>query len=110
MSSAINYLLELVKERHGGKNPGAGNIKQNITETVSTTIDIFKDIFTGNRSNEDFPQQIATMLLFLGSFGGMLFARKDRDTLSAKLFGNLRNLGGLLQGKSTNILITFDTE
>lgn len=95
ISSGLSSLFEHVKDRHGGKNPGT-TIAENTKQVLSTSVDILKDIFTGNRSKEDLKKQMGTMFMLVGSGVGMAFASKDRDSWLARIFGNLRNLGGLL--------------
>jgi hypothetical protein len=57
---------------------------------------VLKDIFTGNRSKEDLAKQIGTIFLLAGSIGGSIFAHKERDSKSARFFGNMRNIGGIV--------------
>ncbi len=96
VSSGLQYLFELVKDRHGGKNPATHSIKENAKQTIQTSLAILKDIFTFNQTHEDFKKQISTAFMLIGSFGGLAFASKDRDSLLARFFGNMRNIGGLV--------------
>lgn len=96
VSSALNYIFEHVKERHGGRNPGNGSMVENAKQVFSTSIDVIKDIVIGKRDKEDIFKQLGTLGLFFGSFGGMIFTRKQRDSLWARVFGNMRNIGGLI--------------
>ena len=95
LSSGLNYVFEHVKEINNGKNPGAGDLIENMKKTFSDSVDILTDIVKGKRDKEDLYKQIATVGLLGGSVGGMLFARHDRDTFWARVFGNMRNIGGL---------------
>lgn len=95
LSSGLNYVFEHVKERNGGKNPGAGDLVENLKKTFSDSIDILSDIVKGKRDKEDIYKQLATVGLLGGSLGGMLFTRHSRDSFWARIFGNMRNLGGL---------------
>ena len=95
LSSGLNYVFEHVKERNGGRNPGAGDLVENLKKTVTDSIDVITDIFKGKRDKEDIYKQIGTAGLLGGSIGGMLFARNSRDSFLARVFGNMRNLGGL---------------
>lgn len=96
VSSWLNYLFELVKDRHGGKNPCEGDMKGNAKAVFKTSVDIFKDMFKGDQSKEDLPKQLANLFLLVGSFGGLTFARKSRDSILARIFGNMRNAGGII--------------
>lgn len=106
ISSAFAYLFEHVKSRHGGQYPGTTMI-ENMKVTINTSIDIFSDMFKDfslrlkegswrDIGPESFQKQVGTIALFLGSFGAMLFANQERDSWLARLFGGLRNLGGLV--------------
>ncbi len=95
ISSGLNYLFEHVKDRHGGRNPGEGDRWKNTQEVLKTSWDVFKDMFKGDQSKEDWPKQLATVSLLLGSLGGFGLARDSRDSTLARLFGNLRNIGGI---------------
>lgn len=96
ISSALNYLFEHVKDRHGGKPPGDGDVWKNATETMKTSVDVFKDMLRGDQSKEDLPKQLATIFLLAGSLGGFAFARESRDSTLARIFGNMRNIGGVI--------------
>lgn len=96
VSSALNYLFEHVADRHGGKHPGGDNMLANAKAVVKTSIDVFRDIFHLDTSKESFAKQIGTLFMSAGSLGGLLFAPKDRDSIWARLFGNMRNIGGLV--------------
>ncbi len=96
ISSGLNYLFEHVKDRHGDKHPGEGNAWKNTTETLKTSGAIFKDMFRGDQSKEDLLKQLATIFMLVGSMGGLAFARDSRDSLLARLFGNMRNAGGII--------------
>lgn len=95
ISSGLNYLFELVKDRHGGKPPGDGDLWRNTKETWTTSVEIFKDMLKGDQSKEDLPKQLATVFLLAGGLGGFTFARKSRDSALARFFGNMRNAGGI---------------
>lgn len=96
VSSGLQYLFEHVKDRHGGKHPAPHSMVENAKQVISTSFDVLKDIFTGNRSKEDLAKQIGTLFLLAGSIGGSIFAHKDRDSKSARFFGNMRNIGGIV--------------
>jgi len=96
VSSGLQYLFELVRDRHGGKNPATHSIKENAKQTIQTSLAVLKDIFTFNQTHEDFKKQISTAFMLIGSFGGLAFASKDRDSLLARFFGNMRNIGGIV--------------
>lgn len=96
VSSGLQYLFELVRDRHGGKHPATHSIKENAKQTIQTSLAVLKDIFTFNQTHEDFKKQISAAFLLLGSFGGLAFASKERDSLLARFFGNMRNIGGLV--------------
>ncbi|MDD9897770.1 MAG: hypothetical protein OXU45_02095 [Candidatus Melainabacteria bacterium] len=96
VSSALNYLFEHVVDRHGGQHPGGDNMLVNAKGVIKTSIDVFKDIFCLDTSKESLAKQIGTLFMTLGSFGGLLFAHNQRDSKSARLFGNMRNIGGLV--------------
>lgn len=95
ISSGLNYLFEHVKDRHGGKNPGK-TIMENLSAVSKTSFDIFSDMIQGKTDKEDAAKQLATVGLLGGSIGGMFFARNERDSILARLFGNVRNIGGIL--------------
>ncbi len=95
ISSTLGFLFEQVNERHGGKPPGNGDIWKNFSETMKSSVEIFKDIFRGNQTHENSFDQLGLMGMGLGTLGGLIFASQDRDTIAAKVFGILRNLGGL---------------
>ncbi|MCE2928269.1 MAG: hypothetical protein LW817_01400 [Candidatus Caenarcaniphilales bacterium] len=103
-SSAMSYLFEHIKDRHGGTHPHPDSMLDNSKAVLQTSVDIFKDMFTLNTKTESFPKQIATLFLFLGSIGGGLFASQDRDSFAARLFGNMRNIGGGI----ADILLIFN--
>jgi hypothetical protein len=96
VSSGLQYLFELVRDRHGGKNPATHNIIENAKETLKTSFAIIKDILTFNQTYEDLPKQISASFLLMGSIGGLIFAPKERDSFLARFFGNMRNIGGLV--------------
>jgi hypothetical protein len=96
VSSGLQYLFELVRDRHGGKNPATHSIKENAKQTIQTSLAILKDIFTFNQKHESLSKQISTLALLTGGFGGLLFASQERDSLNARIFGNTRNGGGLI--------------
>lgn len=96
VSSGLQYLFELVRDRHGGKNPATHNILENAKETLKTSFSIFKDILTFNRTHEDLPKQISASFLLMGSIGGLIFSPTERDSYLARFFGNMRNIGGLV--------------
>lgn len=95
LSSGLNYVFEHVKERNGGKNPGAGDLVENMKKTFSDSVDVLTDIVKGKRDKEDIYKQVATVGLLGGSLGGMLFTRHSRDSFWARVFGNMRNICGL---------------
>jgi hypothetical protein len=96
LSSGLQYLFELVRDRHGGKPPSSHDIKENAKETLKTSIAVIKDIITGNRTHEDLSKQIGAGFLLLGGLGGLIFASRERDSSFARFFGNMRNIGGLV--------------
>lgn len=102
ISSGFNTLLGLVNQRHGGKQPNA-SIAENTKTVFRTFADIFSDALTRKSSTEELKNVIASSFMLGGSFGGMLFANQDRNTILAKFFGNMRNLGGLI----TDISLLF---
>lgn len=96
VSSGLQYLFEHVKDRHGGEHPAPESMSENAKIVFKTSLEIIKDIFKGNTKHEDFPKQIATVCMLTGSIGGFIFSPKDRDTLTARFLGNLRNIGGII--------------
>jgi hypothetical protein len=96
VSSTLNYLFEHVMDRHGGKHPGGDNMLDNAKQVIKTSIDVFKDILRIDTSKESIAKQLGTLFMTVGSFGGLLFAHNDRDSIWARTFGNMRNLGGLI--------------
>ncbi len=96
ISSGLNCLFEHVKDRHGGKNPGEGDLWKNTQEVLKTSKNIFKDIIKGDQSKEDLGKQLSTIFLLLGSLGGLALAKDSRDSGLARFFGNMRNIGGLI--------------
>ncbi|MDA0772404.1 MAG: hypothetical protein O3C63_05630 [Cyanobacteria bacterium] len=96
VSSALNYLFEHVMDRHGGKHPGKDNMLNNAKAVLKSSADVFKDIFTLNSSKESIAKQLGTLFMSVGSLGGLAFAHDKRDSMLARIFGNLRNIGGLI--------------
>lgn len=96
VSSALNYLFEHVMDRHGGKHPGQDNMLNNAKAVLKSSADVFKDIFTLNSSKESIAKQLGTLFMSVGSLGGLAFAHDKRDSMLARIFGNLRNVGGLI--------------
>lgn len=96
ISSSLNYLFEHVMDRHDGKHPGGDNMFKNAGAVFKSSIDVFKDIFTLNTSKESLAKQLGTLFMSTGSLGGLAFAREKRDTMLARIFGNMRNIGGLI--------------
>lgn len=96
ISSTLNYIFEHVADRHGGVQPGNGNMLENFKEVGKTTLSVIKDALSFNPEHEDLPKRLATLGMGIGTLGGLAFAAKSRDSFAAKLFGNMRNIGGLI--------------
>ncbi len=95
VSSGINHMLELVQNRNGGKPLGT-NMLENSKLVLKNFYDIFRDMFLLKNAPEKFTEQLGALCLLGGSIGGILFAKKDRDSGAARLFGNMRNIGGMV--------------
>lgn len=95
VSSGINHMLELVQNRNGGKQLG-NNMIENTKLVLKNFYDIFKDMFLLKKAPEKFTEQLGALCLLGGSIGGILFAKKDRDSGAARFFGNMRNAGGMV--------------
>lgn len=95
ISSTMSYIFDKVVSRNGDKQPGIGSAMENTKGTIKHTVDIFKDFFNP-KSKETFVEKFGIAGLGLGTLGGLLFASHERDSLAARFFGNLRNLGGLV--------------
>lgn len=94
VSSAMSYLLDKVVKRNGNKQPGVGSAIENTKGVFKHSMDIFRDFFN-SKSKESLLEKTGLLGLGLGSLGGLLFASQERDSFAARLFGNLRNFGGL---------------
>jgi hypothetical protein len=95
ISSTMSYIFDKVISRNGDKQPGIGSAMENTKGTIKHTLDIFKDFFNP-KSKETLVEKFGIAGLGLGTLGGLLFASHERDSLAARFFGNLRNLGGLV--------------
>ena len=104
ISSGFNTLLGLVNQRHGGKQPNK-TMAENTQVVFKTFADLFYDAMTGKGSREELKNVIASSFMLGGSLGGLLFATQDRNTIAAKFWGNLRNLGGLI----TDVSLAFSS-
>lgn len=99
VSSGVNYMLELVGKRFEkeGRAMPIESMGANLKHVGKVLIDIFKDFISNTKTNtEDWMDKLTSLLLLGGSLGGFAFAAKDRDTWLARLFGNMRNLGGFI--------------
>lgn len=95
ISSGLNYMLELIQNRHKGQHPGK-NMLENSKAVIKTSIELFKDIFSFKADKESIQQQFSLLSLLIGSIGGFAFARNERDSFLARFFGNFRNIGGMV--------------
>lgn len=101
VSSGINYMLELVTNRlkkQEIKVP-SHDMWQNTKVIGGELLNVCKDFLTNadtSHYKENWVHKITSFFLLGGSAGGFLFASKDRDTWLARLFGNIRNLGGFV--------------
>ncbi len=96
ISSGINYMLELVTNRlkkQGVKVP-SHDMWENTKVIGGELMNVCKDFLTNAKTDENWVHKITSFFLLGGSAGGFLFASKDRDTWLARLFGNVRNIGG----------------
>ena len=94
ISSFMSYVLDKVVKRNGNKQPGKDSAIENTKQVLLHCKDIFKDLFN-SKSKETLIEKLGIAGLGLGTFGGLAFASKDRDSLLARLFGFIRNAGGL---------------
>lgn len=96
ISSGVNYMLELVTKRleKAKIKVPSYNMWENTKIIGGELINVCKDFLTNAKTDENFVHKITSFFLIGGSAGGFLFAPKDRDTWLARLFGNIRNIGG----------------
>jgi len=106
LSSGLNRLLELVQMRHGGKHPGEHSPIENFKAVTKTSMQLFKEVFTGKASMHDVTEMIPVMLMLGGGVGGFALARNSRDSWPARIFGNFRNIGGII----TDYHLVFNKE
>lgn len=69
------------------------NFSENVNMVFGELKNVCKNITKASMKSQGY--MLSGILMLIGSVGGLLFARNDRDTFFAKLFGVLfRNLGG----------------
>jgi hypothetical protein len=95
LSSGITYLLGKVVERNGNKQPGVGSAMENTKGILKHTVDVFKELFD-SKSKESTMDKISILGMMIGSTGGLFMAPNQRDSFTARIFGTLRNIGGLV--------------
>lgn len=96
VSSGVNYMLELVTKRLEKKKVKvpSHNMLENTKVIGGELLQLSKDFLVNAKSDENWIHKITSFFLLGGSLGGFFFAAKDRDTWLARLFGNVRNIGG----------------
>lgn len=96
ISSGVNYMLELVTNRLKKQNVKipSHNMLENTKVIGGELLKLCKDFLTNAKTDETWVHKLTSLFLIGGSAGGFLFASNDRDTWSARLFGNMRNIGG----------------
>jgi hypothetical protein len=94
VSSGLSYILGMLVQRNGNKQPGQGSAWENTKGIIQHSKEMLKDTFNPD-APEDFFDKFAMHAMMTGSLGGLLFASHKRDSFAARLFGNLRNFGGL---------------
>ncbi len=94
ISSGINYLLHLIDNRYDGKTPNSSP-KENLKATWLKFKELVTDFGKGKVAKGESAWDIfAVAGMLLGSTGGLAFAKEQRDSWAARIFGLLRNAAG----------------
>lgn len=99
LSSGINLILEHIKDEVGGFKKEDGFAKNNskVFKGLKDMWTKFRHPHTGKTERVKLGLVLGgTSAMLSGSIPALIFARKELNTLPAKLFGSVRSLGGLL--------------
>lgn len=94
LSSGFNYWLEMAnnrKDKISDKNP-----IENAKDTVKAVAKVFTDFVQGKtQGGESWLDIVSAFGMTLGGLGGLAFAAKERTSIAARVFGLMRNFGGI---------------
>jgi hypothetical protein len=98
-SSGCNNLIDLIAARLGSRQ-NTSSLRANVTSVLPELKNIAREFLTKiqplSGSRETLADQVATLGTIFGNLGGILFARQERDSTLAKMFGFLSNATGFV--------------
>jgi hypothetical protein len=98
-SSGFNNLIDLLTARLGARQNTSSiiaNARSVLPELKNLARDFLTKIQPLSGSRETLADQVATLGTILGNLGGILFARQERDSGLARMFGFFSNATGFV--------------
>jgi len=102
LHSSVKLILD--KAMHKAPQRKEQSFGQNFKDMTQGAKNLFGDFFAGKGDWDLNSTVFAFANMLFGSVGGYLFARTERDSWPAKIFGLIRNIGGLVGDVNISIV------